>query len=118
MDNDFNMPGALAVLFDMVRECNKLKLSDGNTMTMVQLGQLRYAMEIIKEISDIFGLTFLKKQSTSLSDNDIALKISFREALKKEKKYQQADEIRKKLKEEGVVLEDAKDGKTTWRRES
>ena len=119
MDNDFNMPGALSVLFDIVNECNKLTSSGGyNNLTTEQMGQLKCAWETMKEISGIFGLTFLKNQSSPLTDDDIECRISFRKTFKKEKKYKEADEIRKKLKEDGVILEDTKDGETSWRRES
>lgn len=57
MDDDFNTPRALAVLFDMVSRCNVLLESDDE----LKYYKLNYAMEIIKEIADIFGLTFLKR---------------------------------------------------------
>ena len=39
----------------------------------------------------------------------------FEKKLKKEKKYAEADKVRKSLEEKGIVLEDRKDGKTVWR---
>ncbi len=112
MDDDFNTPRALSVLFDMVNRCNIELDSDDEYKNF----KLRYAMDIIKEIADIFGLTFLKEVSGEMSDTKITVAITLRGQLKKEKKYSEADEIRKMLFGKGIILEDTKDGKTTWRR--
>lgn len=111
MDDDFNTPRALSVLFDMVNRCNKELESDDEYKNF----KLRYAMDIIKKISDIFGLTFLKETSTEISDTKVTIAIAMREQLRKDKKFEEADEIRKELEAKGIILEDTKDG-TTWRR--
>ena len=54
MDDDFNTPRALSVLFDMINRCNVLLDSDDEFKNF----KLRYAMDIIKEMVDIFGLSF------------------------------------------------------------
>jgi cysteinyl-tRNA synthetase len=112
MDDDFNTPKALSVLFDMVKRCNITLESNEEYKD----GKLAYAMEIIKEISDIFGLTFLKKSSGAISVAKVEFYISTRTAFKKQGNFAEADEIRKTLEEKGIILEDTKDGKTTWRR--
>jgi cysteinyl-tRNA synthetase len=112
MDDDFNTPRGLSVLFDVVNRCNKELESNDEYKNF----KLRYALEIIKEIADIFGLSFLKEIPNEISDSKIAVAIALREQLKREKNYTEADRIRKELEEKGVILEDAKDGKTTWRR--
>ena len=111
MDDDFNTPRALSVLFDMINRCNKELESDDEYKNF----KLRYAMDIIKEISDIFGFTFLKDNLTEMSDTKVTIAIAMREQLRKEKKFKEADDIRKNLEEKGIILEDTKDG-TTWRR--
>ena len=112
MNDDFNTPRALSVLFDMVNRCNvELNSNDES-----REGKLRYAIEIIKEMTDIFGLTFLEKRSSDISKDAIEFQIQCRATLKKEKKFAEADNIRKTLEEKGIILEDNKDGKTTWRR--
>jgi len=111
MDDDFNTPRALSVLFDMVNRCNKELESDDEYKNF----KLRYAMDIIKEISDIFGFTFLKENSTEMSDTKVTIAIAMREQLRKEKKFKEADDIRKNLEKKGIILEDTKEG-TTWRR--
>jgi cysteinyl-tRNA synthetase len=111
MDDDFNTPRALSVLFDLVNSCNKeLEKEDFNRF------QLRYAMDIIKEMAGIFGLNFLNKVSDGITDAKVAVAIALRDQLKKEKKYSEADKIREDLEEKGIILEDNKEGKTTWRR--
>jgi len=111
MDDDFNTPRALAVLFDMVNGCNKTLESNDELKNF----KLRYAMDVIKEMAGILGLTFLKSFSTAISDEEINLKISLRAEYKKQKNFAAADNIRKELEEKGIILEDRRD-KTIWRR--
>ncbi|MBU1924627.1 MAG: cysteine--tRNA ligase [Candidatus Omnitrophica bacterium] len=111
MDDDFNMPKALAVLFDMVSRSNKLLESDEKYKDWM----LRDAFEKIKEIANIFALNFLKEKSVKLSDEEIKEKIALRLKYKKEKNFKAADSIRNDLHKLGVIIEDNKDGNTTWR---
>lgn len=108
MDDDFNTPRALSVLFDMVNRCNKLLDSEDELKNF----KLRYAMDIIKEMADVFGLSFLKETK---SDIWITTKMVQREELRKKGKYTEADKIRKELLDQGIILEDTKEG-TVWRR--
>ena len=110
MDDDFNTPLALGVLFKMVSECNKIldKVQDDNIFI------LQYAMKTIVEFGNIFGLSF-KDISEEKSDTWITVAIADRERLRKEKKFNKADEIRKMLEGKGIILEDTKEG-TVWRR--
>ena len=111
MDDDFNTPKALSVLFDMINRCNKLLDSDDEFKN----SKLRYAMDIIENIADIFGLNFLKETSDEKSDRWVTIAMSTREQLRKERKFKEADEVRKTLEEKGIILEDTAEG-TTWRR--
>jgi cysteinyl-tRNA synthetase len=109
MDDNFNTPEALAVLFKMVKNCNKILSDDSINKFM-----LSYAMKNIIELADILGLS-LKDIPVQKSDSWVNIAITQRELLKKEKKYKEADGIRAMLAEKGIILEDTKDG-TTWRR--
>ncbi|MFA6281698.1 MAG: DALR domain-containing protein, partial [Candidatus Omnitrophota bacterium] len=111
MDDDFNTPRALSVLFDMVSRCNVVIDSDDKDKNL----KLNHAIDIIGEMTDILGLTFLKKSPTSISDDEITFQISARSVYKKQKNFKAADSIRKNLEEKGIILEDTKEG-TTWRR--
>ncbi|MCX5715716.1 MAG: cysteine--tRNA ligase [Candidatus Omnitrophica bacterium] len=111
MDDDFNTPRALSVVFDMINWCNiSLDNNEKNKELM-----LAHAMGILKEMTGVLGLSFIIEKSDELPDDDIAWKISARNALRKEKKFKEADDIRKTLELKGIILEDTKDG-TTWRR--
>lgn len=111
MDDDFNTPEALAVLFSMVNECNKILDSEQDD----RIFMLQYAMKVIIELGEILGLSF-KNIEQEKSDTWVTIAIKQRSQLKKDKKFQEADEYRKMLEEKGIILEDAKDGTTTWRR--
>ena len=110
MDDDFNMPKGLAVLFDIVSECNKILESNSPDKN----SRLGYAKGIIKQITAVFGLSF-KKKAAGISDQEIERMIARRIECKQQKDYQAADNIRKELQEKGIILEDSKEG-TTWRR--
>jgi cysteinyl-tRNA synthetase len=111
MDDDFNMPRGLAVLFDLVTTCNKLLESNEEHKDFM----LSQALKNIKLISSIFGLNFLNHKSSALSDAEISQKVNQRIKYKQEKNFKAADQIRDELQTMGIILEDAKDGKTIWR---
>ena len=111
MDDDFNTPEALSVLFNMVNECNKM-LSEERAKHRFAL---KYASKVIVDLGKILGLSF-KDDQESMDDEWVNIAIAKRVRLKKEKKYKEADVIRKTLEQEGIILEDTKDGRTIWRR--
>jgi len=101
MDDDFDTPRALAVIFDFVREVNKV-------------GGGKKAYNLMKEFDQIFGILSDIKE-TKLT-KEIEELIQKREEARKKRDYKTSDEIRKKLKEEfGVVLEDTKE-KVRWKK--
>ncbi len=109
MDDDFNMPRGLAVLFDLATACNKLlEESESNKKDLFA------GYKVLSRIIDIFGLIFPKKISKEISSLEIEEKISQRLLCKKQKDFKEADRIRKELAKKGIILEDAKEG-TTWR---
>ena len=114
MNDDFNTPVALSVLFDMVREINSCKQTD--TEKAAGLAAL------LKQLSAVLGLltddaeNFFKGQSTDgLSDDEVEALVNQRVEAKSRKDWATADRIRDELKEQGVVVEDSADG-STWRR--
>lgn len=111
MDDDFNMSKGLAVLFEMVHRCNVVLDSDDTQKD----GKLAYATDVMQEICKVFGLSFTYEVSGGLSDNEVEWKISTRNAFRKNKRYKDADQVRKELEEKGIILEDSNDD-TTWRR--
>jgi len=107
MDDDFNTPQALAILFDIARDINR-----GNE----QGADVSEARHALKELVGVLGLT-LKKTETAFTDAApfIELLIKTRKQLRDAKQFKLADEIRDKLLETGVIMEDTVQG-TTWKR--
>jgi cysteinyl-tRNA synthetase len=107
MDDDFNTPQALAVLFDLAREINR-----GDE----QGSDVSEARHALKELAGVLGFT-LKKTETAFTDAApfIELLIKTRKQLRDAKQFKLADEIRDSLLETGVSIEDTAQG-TTWKR--
>ncbi len=107
MDDDFNTAQALATLFDLAREINRLR-DEGCSITQGQT--------MLMELSKILGLTFKMPEKLSLdAEPFIELAVSTRKQLREAKQFQLADEIRAKLDELGIALEDTPQG-TVWKR--
>ena len=107
MDDDFNTPGGLAVVFDLVNLTNK-SIDDADFVFS--------ARETLKELLGILGITLASRpKDASISDNEVEVKIIERKQARLNKDYALGDKIRKELEEKGVILEDTKEG-TSWRR--
>lgn len=113
MDDDFNTPGALSVLFDMARELNKLK-AEQNPQTDAFAARLR-------ELAEVLGLlyqdpeTFLQAGIDDDETKTIEALIAQRNQARANKDWAAADAARDKLTAMGVVIEDGANG-TTWRK--
>ncbi|WP_440163003.1 cysteine--tRNA ligase [Actinobacillus pleuropneumoniae] len=113
MDDDFNTPGALAVLFEVAREVNKLKTED-----MAKANGLAVRL---KELAGVLGLLYQDPEAFLQGDADndevaeIEALIKQRNEAKAAKNWAVADEVRDKLKAMNIVLEDTPNG-TTWRK--
>jgi cysteinyl-tRNA synthetase len=113
MDDDFNTPVALAVLFDLARELNK---AEDKTALAATLKQLAAILGLLQDDPE----AFLQggNNADGLSAETIEQLIAERKAAKAAKNWAQADAIRDQLKAQGVVLEDIAGGETSWRREA
>ncbi|MDO9811273.1 cysteine--tRNA ligase [Glaesserella parasuis] len=113
MDDDFNTPGALAVLFELAREINKLKAEN-----QVEANKLAARL---KQLAGVLGLleqdpeTFLQGDANNDEVAEIEALIKQRNEARSSKNWAVADEARNKLTAMGIVLEDGANG-TTWRR--
>ncbi len=107
MDDDFNSAGALGVLFDFVKVINQAR-ADGASQI-----QLDGAQNMLRELTGVLGLTLDAPQSSHPADAFIALLLELRQELRAEKQYALSDKIRVRLEEQGVAIEDGKNG-TTW----
>ncbi|WP_396642512.1 cysteine--tRNA ligase [Methylomonas sp. 2B] len=113
MDDDFNTPVALAVLFDLARELNK---TEHKAQLATTLKRLAGILGLLQDDPD----DFLKGGSGAdgLSEADIESLIADRKVAKTNKDWARADAIRDRLKSSGVILEDVAGGNTIWRREN
>ncbi len=115
MDDDFNTPEALAAMFELVREINKVRGED-------QARAARMAATL-KQMGAVLGILQDDPEQwlrggvgDGLSDEEIETLIQQRLDARKAQNWAEADRIRDELKEKGVILEDGAGG-TTWRRE-
>lgn len=109
MDDDFNTSEAMAALFDLANEVNRIQ----SQQLAVQLKALGATVGLLqREATD-----FLQGgvEAGGMSETQINEQIAARIAAKKSKNFIEADRIRKGLLEAGIVLEDTPQG-TTWRR--
>jgi cysteinyl-tRNA synthetase len=136
MNDDFNTGGAVGVLFELVNKLNKLaddgKLEDPSAANPAKRSEFAEGALLVREFAGILGLTFAP-QAPDLGGNDqlvaglMQLLIDVRNDLRalakgipdkadptKKGLFDQTDQIRKRLADLGVTLED-RPGGTTWR---
>ena len=111
MEDDFNTPEAVAVLFDLANEVNR----SGSREAAVMLKSLAATLGLLQR-----GATeFLQSGTANVGAGDdlrISLMIAAREEARKARNFAESDRIRKELEDAGIVLEDKPGGKTEWRR--
>ncbi len=108
MQDDFNTPEAIAVLFDLANQLNKTK-------SPVLAGELK-AMAGILGLLQRDAQQFLQAGEQNAGQNEqIQAKIEARAQAKRDKNFALADSIRAELLAQGIILEDSAQG-TTWRR--
>jgi cysteinyl-tRNA synthetase len=140
MDDDFNTALAVAVLFDLAHDINKLRARDpaqaaalavllrklGGVLGILQrdAGDYLKGRPSRKDVSVSAATAELKMSAhkahvsvtAGLSDDEIENLIEQRISARKARNWAESDRIRDELKAQGVILEDGKGG-TTWRRE-
>jgi cysteinyl-tRNA synthetase len=106
MDNDFDTPQAIAVLFELSKEINR---------SAEQGASIAEAQNTLLELAGILGLTLKEKtQPKPEAEAFISLLASIRDDLRQNKQWQLADKIRQALADLGVTLEDTPQG-TRWK---
>ena len=115
MDDDFNTPVALSVLFEMATELNRSR----DPALEARLRALAGVLGLLGRAPDEARRSGLLGSDAALAaaigDAQIEQAVAARSAAKKARDFAQADRIRAELLEQGVVLEDGPGG-TTWRR--
>jgi len=109
MDDDFNTPQAVAVIFNFVKSVNK-KIAEDKSAGKVFLNGVKKFLELTA--GNVLGILNEKELNydVKLENNLINLLIELRKELKVQKNYKMADEIRDKLLKLGIQLEDGKEG--------
>lgn len=107
MDDDFNTADAISAVFELVKLANS---NSSETDTKAYITALK---ESIVKLADILGLNVVKEEE--LLDEDVEALINERQQARKDRNFALADEIRGKLLDMGIVLEDTREG-VKWKR--
>jgi len=123
MDKDFNTGGAIGILFELLTALNRFadaQQLETSPATATAMAEFRQGAVVLKELSQVLGL-FLTAPAKPTSGEDtlvdglMQLLIDLRNEARKAKNFALGDQIRKRLAELQVTLED-RPGGTAWRR--
>jgi cysteinyl-tRNA synthetase len=112
MDNDFNTPGGLGVIFDLVKQANRFR-TEGKSKNYYLL---RETVDKVKELARPLGLFQGReeKSATGLEEELIDILLEIRNDLRDKREWDLADKIRSELAELGIELKD-QEGGTVWK---
>jgi cysteinyl-tRNA synthetase len=105
MDDDLNISGALGVLFEFIREMNKL-----NSESKISKDDAEFIIKAIKELDSVFGILEMTKEENHIVPEDIIKIAELRKKAKSAKDWAEADRLRDELKDNGYIVIDSKDG--------
>jgi len=106
LDDDLNISGSLGVVFDFIRDINRLKAEN-----KLSVAERDAALTLVRKFDTV--LNFAK--GTESLDTDIEAAIQARTEAKKRKDFAEADRIRQELLAKGIILEDTAQG-VRWKR--
>lgn len=110
VDNDLNVSGGLGVFFEFIHKVNTMisedRISESDSVKI---------LDVIGRLDQVFGFIFSGNEDEDPDRERIDLLVNERIQAKKDRQFARADEIRELLKNEGIILEDTKDG-TRWKR--
>lgn len=107
MDDDFNTADAIAAVFELIR------LSNTTAEAGSSKAYISYLLETLQKLCDVLGI--ITERKAEVLDEEIEEMIARRQQARKEKNFALADEIRGKLLDMGIILEDTREG-VKWRR--
>ncbi|MFQ6061907.1 MAG: cysteine--tRNA ligase [Methanosarcinales archaeon] len=108
LDDDLNTPKALAAIFETIRKVNQAM-----NLNKISTTNARNIYKVMLKLDQVFGVLTIEEKGELPSE--IELLIKEREEARKNKNFKKADEIRNKLINIGIILEDTKEG-VKWRR--
>ncbi len=120
MDDDFNTPEALEVMFEVAREINRLRQSDDEAgaaaLAQVLSARMGSVLGVLQRDPDLFlkGRQARQADGAGLSEIEIETLIAERNAARVARDWVEADRLRDLLATKGIVIEDGADG-TSWR---
>jgi len=135
MDDDFNTPNALAVMFELAKELRResnIIVHGGKTEMPSQVLQQKW--QNLVKLARVLGFSISVPLSATLytdnsnmsinklevisglTDGEIEVMIQQRKDARKAKNFAEGDRIRNELKDKGITLIDQKDGTTIWHR--
>ncbi|WP_138497767.1 cysteine--tRNA ligase [Nostoc sp. PA-18-2419] len=120
VNDDFNFPGGLTVLFELAKELRRqgnILVHQGKTETAAL--ELQSQWQTLVTLAEVLGLEAKPEVEASLteglSDTEIEAKIQQRQAARQAKNFAESDRIRNELLSQGITLIDSRDG-TRWHR--
>ncbi len=109
MDDDLNTADAIAALFELAKDCNRM-IAEGTATK----GSVEHALTLFNELADVLGLLY-SRVSGGDDDAEIEELIAARAAARAAKNWAESDRIRDELKARGIVVEDTAQG-AKWHR--
>jgi cysteinyl-tRNA synthetase len=110
LDDDLNTAGALAAVYEYIRETNSA-MDSGE----FRAGNVAGAQELLARFDSVFDVLKPTVNESGISDAEIEALVAERQAARKARNFKRADEIRDQLAGQGVILEDTKEG-VRWKR--
>jgi cysteinyl-tRNA synthetase len=124
MDDDLNTAGVVGIIFDKIKELNRVMDEAGDSPSQTVRDQLKDDRNALRMAGAVLGILNFEPQvfipqiekPSDMDESEIEELIRQRNEARAQKEWAKADEIRNKLKQMGIVLED-KDGVTKWRKD-
>jgi cysteinyl-tRNA synthetase len=107
LDDDLNVSEALGVIFNLVKDVNKLM-----DERKISKSDAQGVLELMTKFDSVLGIV---KREELILDEEIERSIEERSKARKEKNFELADRIRKDLEAKGIILEDTPQG-VKWKR--
>jgi cysteinyl-tRNA synthetase len=109
MDDNFSTPQVASLLFDLIREGNRILDAGGDATGLAG---------VVEQIVDVLGLDDASdpaRDTGDISDDEIERLVAERDEARANRRFDEADRLRDRLDELGITLEDSPDG-TRWLR--
>ncbi len=106
MDDDFNTPQAIAAIFKMIKEVNPLLAEN-----KIDKKSAKNILKLLKEFDKILGI--IPPKSKKIPEEILKL-VDTREKLRRDKRYSEADDVRRQIELKGYKIEDTANGPLIW----